>query len=171
MKRIGFWVSAALLVAGFYAAVPCALGQTKDEKQIRALEDRYVTAVKARDLDGIMKAYAPGAELVVFDVIPPRQYNGFDAYKKDWGEDFTAYPGPGWQFELSDLSITTDGKLGYGHSIQHFVGTTKEGTKVDLTLRVTDCYRKIGGKWLIAHEHVSVPVDLETGKPDMTSKP
>jgi hypothetical protein len=25
-------------------------------------------------------------------------------------------------------------------------------------------YRKIGNNWFIAHEHVSVPVDLQTGK-------
>jgi ketosteroid isomerase-like protein len=38
-------------------------------------------------------------------------------------------------------------------------------------VRITDVYRKIGGKWLIVLEHVSVPVDLATGKPDMLSKP
>jgi hypothetical protein len=26
-------------------------------------------------------------------------------------------------------------------------------------------------RWVIIHEHVSVPVDLDTGKPDLTSKP
>jgi hypothetical protein len=30
---------------------------------------------------------------------------------------------------------------------------------------------KIGGNWLIAHEHGSVPVYLATGKPDLASKP
>jgi hypothetical protein len=38
-------------------------------------------------------------------------------------------------------------------------------------VRVTDGYRKVNGHWLVEHEHVSVPVDLDTGKPDMTSKP
>ena len=38
-------------------------------------------------------------------------------------------------------------------------------------MRVTDCYRKIDGKWLITHEHVSVPVDLATAKADLASKP
>ncbi|HKM73066.1 MAG TPA: hypothetical protein VJX94_23890, partial [Stellaceae bacterium] len=39
---------------------------------IRALEERFVAAFKAKDLDAIMKAYAPGQTVVVFDVIPPR---------------------------------------------------------------------------------------------------
>ena len=38
----------------------------------------------------------------------------------------------------------------------------RDGKTLDLTVRVTDVYRKIGGKWLIVHERVSVPVDLTT---------
>jgi ketosteroid isomerase-like protein len=36
---------------------------------------------------------------------------------------------------------------------------------IDLTWRGTAAYRKIGGNWLIVHEHGSVPVGLATGKP------
>jgi hypothetical protein len=36
---------------------------------------------------------------------------------------------------------------------------------------VSDVYRRIHGEWLIVQEHVSVPVDLATGKPDLMSKP
>ena len=50
-------------------------------------------------------------------------------------------------------------------------GSDTKGQPIDLTVRVTDVYRKIKGKWLVVHEHVSVPVDLNTGKPDMSSKP
>jgi hypothetical protein len=49
--------------------------------------------------------------------------------------------------------------------------TAKDGSKFNLTVRVTDCYRKLNGQWLITQEHVSVPVDLNTGKPDLASKP
>jgi len=37
--------------------------------------------------------------------------------------------------------------------------------------RVTDCLKKINGVWLIAHSHVSFPVDTRTGEADMQSKP
>jgi len=47
----------------------------------------------------------------------------------------------------------------------------KQGKKLDLTVRVTRVYKKTRGQWLIIHEHVSVPVDLDTGKPDLASKP
>jgi len=57
------------------------------------------------------------------------------------------------------------------YGIQRVAGTDKQGKKLDLTVRVTDVYKKTRGRWLIIHEHVSVPVDLDTGKPDLTSKP
>ena len=51
------------------------------------------------------------------------------------------------------------------------IGTDKIGKPIDPTVRLTDVYRKISGHWLIEHEHVSVPVDLDTDKPDLASKP
>ena len=171
MKKLGLRMVAVLLAASCYGAGPRGNGPTKDAQEIRALEDRFVAAFKAKDVEAIMKGYAPGAQLTVFDMVPPRQYVGSDAYKKNFQQFFATFPGEVEQFELTDLDVAADGKLGYAHSIQHLVMTGKDGSKVDLTVRVTDCYRKIGGKWLITHEHVSVPVDFASGKADLSSKP
>ena len=117
-----------------------------------------------------MKVYVPDQTLFVFDVEPPRQYVGAAAYRKDWQAFLDSFNGA-ITFELTDLDITTDDNLAYSHSIQRVAGTDKQGEKLDLTVRVTDVYKKINGNWLVIHEHVSVPVDLDTGKPDLTSKP
>jgi uncharacterized protein (TIGR02246 family) len=141
-----------------------------DETSIRALESRFVSAVNAKDVKAIMMVYVPDESLVVFDVVPPRQYVGAKAYAKDWTE-FLGIFKESFKFEISDLSVTADGTIGFGHCIQRITGTNTKGQPVDLTVRVTDVYRKIKGNWLIVHEHVSVPVDLDTGKPDLSSKP
>jgi ketosteroid isomerase-like protein len=117
-----------------------------------------------------MKSYVPDQSLVVFDIVPPRQYLGADAYRKDWVDFLAAFKGP-VKFDITDLAIATEGNLAFSHSIQRVRGTDTKGQPLDLTVRVTDGYRKIGGNWLIVHEHVSVPVDLATGKPDLSSKP
>jgi ketosteroid isomerase-like protein len=31
-------------------------------------------------------------------------------------------------------------------------------------MRVTVCYRKTNGKWLVVHEHFSAPFEMESGK-------
>jgi ketosteroid isomerase-like protein len=74
-------------------------------------------------------------------------------------------------FDISDVAVATNGTLGYGHSIQHLSGMSADGKPISITVRVTDDYRKVGGKWYIVQEHVSVPVDLATGKADLQSKP
>jgi len=137
---------------------------------IRALEDRFVAAFKAKDVDAIMKVYAPDQTLVVFDVVPPRQYVGAAAYRKDWQTFLGGFEGP-ITVELTDLDVTADRNLAYSHSIQRVAGTDKQGKKLDLTVRVTDVYKKAHGRWQVIHEHVSVPVDLTSDKPDLSSKP
>jgi len=157
-----------LIAAILLLAVPARAADPRAE--IQALENQFIAALKAKDVDAIMRVYVPDSSLVVFDVVPPRQYVGAAAYRKDWQEFLGLFPGP-IAVELTDLQIGVDHNMGYGHSIQRVAGTDKTGKAIDLTVRVTDVYKKIKGKWLVVHEHVSVPVDLDTGKPDLASKP
>lgn len=151
-----------LLVAG----VLFTNAQTKkmgDEAAIRGVMDKFAAAFNAGDIDGIMKNYLPDKDLVVFDVVPRQQYRGADTYREDWVEMFSHFQGKP-KITITDLEITVDGNVGFSHSFMRVTGTDKQGRPVDRPVRVTDGYRKVGGKWLIALEHVSIPVDLATGK-------
>ena len=113
------------------------------------IEDRFTAAVNAAaDVDAIMKVYVPDESLVVFDIMPPRQYLGANAYRKDWVDFLAIFSGPP-KFDITDLSIAAEGNLGFSHSIQRVRGSDTKGQPVDVTVRVTDGYRKIGGNWLI----------------------
>ncbi len=145
--------------------------KAKDIADIKALEDKFVAAFRAKDVNAIMAVYVPDQSLVVFDAVPPRQYVGAEAYHKDFEGFLALCPGP-IEFNLSDLDITADGgDIAFGHSIQQVSGNMKNGKKLEFTVRVTDGYKKTNGQWLIAHEHVSVPADILTGKADLNSKP
>ena len=159
----------ALAIIGF-GVVPYARADSDDTVRIRGLEDKLAAAVEARNLDAIMSAYLPDETLFVFDVIPPRQYVGAKAFRKDWDEFLGSTKGP-LKYDITDVNVTAVGSVAYGHSIQRIVATGIKGDPVDLTTRVTDVYRKIKGNWVIVQEHISIPVDLDTGKPDFASKP
>jgi ketosteroid isomerase-like protein len=45
------------------------------------------------------------------------------------------------------------------------------GQEIDIWLRATVGYRKTDGRWLVVHEHVSVPIDMESGKALFDLKP
>ncbi|MFI4974875.1 MAG: YybH family protein [Caulobacterales bacterium] len=162
------------------AAPPAAAASTKppaaakpagpsDRAQIEALEKGLNAGFNAKNVDKIMSYYAREG-LFVFDVTPPRQHVGWADYKKDWEDLLAAFPGPVTN-QISEQSITVVGSVAYGHNIQDGHFTAKDGSALELVVRVTDVYRKAGGKWKIVQEHVSVPVDLATLKPDLLSKP
>ena len=155
------------LAAPVHAADSAA---ARDKAAIEALEARFAAAFTAKDVNAIMSVYEAGPGLFVFDVTPPRQHVGWTDYKADWEDTFKTTPGP-IRFSISDLSVTVVGPVAYGHSIQRVLFTRANGSKGDLIVRVSDVYRKVHGRWLIVQEHVSVPVDLDTGKADLLSKP
>lgn len=166
-NKFGVAIIAAFAITG---ASTLARAGAADEAQIKALESRFAAAVEAKDIDALMASYAPGDSLIVFDIIPPRQYTGWDAYKKDWaGVLVGCADSP--KLEITDLDVAADRNLAFSHSIQHFACTDPKGAKFEMTMRATDVYRKSNGKWHIVHEHLSAPIDLATGKADLTSKP
>ena len=135
---------------------PVARADSNDVARIRTLEDKLAAAVVARNLDAVMQVYAPDETLFVFDVIPPRQYVGAKAYRKDWDDFLGSTKGP-LKYHITDVAISAVGTIAYGHSIQHLVATGVKGDPIDLTMRVTDVYRKLKGNWLIVQEHISCP--------------
>jgi uncharacterized protein (TIGR02246 family) len=141
-----------------------------DKAAIQALEDTYNEGFNSKDVDKIMSVYAPGKQLFVFDVEPPREYTSWEAYKKDWVALFASMPGP-LTNTISEQTVHVVGSIAYGHNVETAEFTGKDGAKVKLVVRTTDIYRKINGKWLIVEEHNSVPVDLDNMKPDILSKP
>jgi len=165
---IKLFSAAAVAAVGLGIGAAAFTAPSGDEVAIRALEGRFAAAVAAKNVGAIMKAYAP--DVLVYDLVPPRQYVGADAYRKDWEAFMGAYKGP-VKFEISDLHVDIAGPMAWSRSVQHIVGTDPTGHPSDTTVRVTDVYRKTPAGWRIVHEHVSVPVDLATGKPDLTSKP
>jgi uncharacterized protein (TIGR02246 family) len=144
-----------------------AASAADDKAAIQALYKEFNDGFNKKDLDAIMAVYAPG--VFVFDVVPPREYATWDAYKKDWEGLFAAYPGPATN-TVEDLHITVVGSVAYARSIDDGTLTAKDGTKTRLVVRSTDVLRKAKGKWQIVQEHNSCPVAPATGKADLLSK-
>ncbi len=134
------------------------------------MEAQLIKDFGAKDLDKALAPYLQDETLFIFDAIPPRQYVGIKAWRADNEGFIRLFQGP-LRAEMSDLSVTAGGKVGFGHNVQHFSGTGKDGKPIDLTFRVSDGYKKVNGKWMIAEEHLSFPVDIATQKADLSSKP
>lgn len=144
-------------------------GTQTEEDEIRKLLDGYAEAVRAKDLAKLMSFYAP--DVIAFDVMPPLQYRGVEAYKENWAMCFDWMDGP-LGYEARELDISASGDVAFSTSLSHLSGKeSKDGKEMDMWLRSTVGYRKIGGKWRITHEHGSVPIDIETNKGLFDLKP
>lgn len=132
---------------------------TTDEARIRLLLEERVDALRAKDFDRIMSFNS--SDIVVFDIPAPLQYVGNEACRKSMVAWLDSYRGP-LSFETRDLSITVGGDVAFTHSLFRVSGTMKNGEETDHWIRLTYCLRKVSDKWWITHEHLSLPINLET---------
>jgi uncharacterized protein (TIGR02246 family) len=142
--------------------------KTVAEAQIRDLLDGWVKALGAKDVDRIMSYYAP--DVLLFDLQPPLQYVGAEAYRKNWEEWFRTFEGP-IGLEIRNLNVTTADEVAFSHGLNRITGKRTNGEETDVWVRATVCYRKIGDKWLITHEHLSVPLYMDSGQAAVDLRP
>ena len=63
-----------------------------DEGQVRGVIDSWVQALRAKDVDGLVKHYA--ADVRSFDIAPPPQSRGTDATRAGLKSWFQSWRGP-----------------------------------------------------------------------------
>jgi uncharacterized protein (TIGR02246 family) len=134
--------------------------RTTAETEIRQLIDRFQQAIRAKDLSEVLSLYAP--DIVSFDLVPPMQHVGIAAYRRPWEETFASFEAQ-IGYEVSDLTITAADDVAFSHSLNQMSGTMTSGQTTSMWVRWTACFRKLDGRWLITHEQVSVPIDMESG--------
>lgn len=133
----------------------------KDVDAIKAKYQRWKQAFEARDLKGIMALYSPDVD--AYDFAPPLQFNGSEAYRKDYATFLAQFKGP-VRVSIPHVHIEQSGSVAYAFGLERIRGTMTNGTNVDIWVRFTDGWKNHDGQWFVEHEHVSVPVDIATGK-------
>ena len=135
-------------------------GQTP-EQEVRGLLEKWLAAVRSRDVDAIMSFYAP--DVVAFDAILALQFKGADSYGKHWRACLEMCTGP-MVFEIRELNIEAEEDVAFAHWLNRCGGTDEKGEEKSSWMRVTAGYRRIKGSWRIVHEHFSAPFDIASGK-------
>jgi len=132
-----------------------------DEAKIRQHIDNIVEGIRAKDLESLRHLYTK--DVVSFDVEPPLQHVGIAAKLTNWANVFTLFQDV--HYEVRDLTLAVGDDVAYGHGFGRLSGTLKNGAETSgMWVRATFCFRKLDGNWLIAHDQVSVPFDIASGK-------
>jgi uncharacterized protein (TIGR02246 family) len=132
----------------------------KDEAQIRERLNQWTRALHAKDLGALMALYA--RDTVAFDLMPPSQVDA-SHYRQNFERWFAMMPSP-IEYEIHDLHIAVSGDVAFSHNLGHVKATRANGEKADYWVRATVGFEKRDGQWLVTHDHVSMPFDMETGK-------
>jgi uncharacterized protein (TIGR02246 family) len=129
----------------------------QDEQQIRTLIESWADAVHAGDLETVVAAHA--GDIVMFDVPPPYDgVRGIEAYLATW-PPFFRFQLEGASFEIVSLDVTAGEDVAYAHALLR-CGTPQElADKPENRLRLTLGLRNEDGRWVVAHEHHSFPLD------------
>ena len=97
------------------------VARADDKADIEALEKSVAAGIEAKDADAVMANYVPGDSLVVFDIIPPRQYTGLECVQERLGRRFQSdvLTHRSWRSAISTSPQTASSRLATASSISH----------------------------------------------------
>ena len=127
-----------------------------EETRIKSLLESWADAVRRHDVPAILAHHAP--DIVMFDLPPPLQCKGIEAYEQTW-ELMFRYHKPGAAFDIEELSVTAGWDVAFAVAIMRCGpdSSSNPADKNGFPFRLTVGLRKIDGDWRIAHEHHSEP--------------
>jgi ketosteroid isomerase-like protein len=144
------------LLALILSAVCIAPLAAQSDADFKHMVENYWQTWSLMDTDKSAAMYVKNPDAVFFDVTPMK-YKGWDEYaagvKKAFANTASA------KFTANDdITVTRHGDWAWTTDTFHGVLTGKDGKTSPLDGRHTAIWEKINGKWLIVHDHVSVPM-------------
>jgi ketosteroid isomerase-like protein len=128
---------------------------TAVEQTVRQILARWAEMTRTGKQDQVLANHAD--DVLIYDVLPPMQYEGAEAYRRSWDEWQPESSGES-QFELQDLKITAGEDIAFAHGLIQCGGTLPNGKTFSDTVRATFCLHKREGAWKVAHQHISKPL-------------
>lgn len=130
-----------------------------DEDEIRTVVEGKAAALGTGDVKALLSYYA--TEVVEFSLAPPLQQPADaqdPARTERWLTTFEAPP----VREVTRLKIAVSGDVAFTSSLDSMTATPRGAAEgFTLWFRVTLGLRRIDGRWLITHEHDSVPFEMD----------
>ena len=128
-----------------------------EEIKIRRLIEEWALGVRSREIEAVLAHHT--GDIVMFDVPPPVELRGIDAYRNSWTAFFNWLEEGSGMFEIAQLDVKA------GDTVAFATALLRCGTRASLEknstaqLRLTVGLRKVDGAWKIAHEHHSFPAE------------
>jgi ketosteroid isomerase-like protein len=107
------------------------------------------------DTDRLAPFYSKEPGVVIFNDVEPVKFEGWEEFKE--GESKIMSRTSTWKVQPKDVRGTTWGDVAVSTATPILTGESKAGKSYNLTIRHTAVWERKGGRWLIIHEHWSIP--------------
>ena len=128
-----------------------------EEAQLRKLIEGWAAALRAKDLEGVLANFGPGA--MTYDLAPPLRQDP-DGRRQALAAWFPGFSAVGYEIG-EDLQIAVSGDVAFCCSLNRLAGKMHGGDEWAIWVRVTMGFRRVDGAWKIAHAHTSVPFYMD----------
>lgn len=120
----------------------------------QALQDAFMAAMRANDVDGMAACYTADATTFTPDTM---MAVGPDGVRASWGGLFKNFRIT--RAELSDSHLEVSGDLAVAWGLYTMTAEPLAGGEaMEMKGRYMDAARKTGGKWLYIADHASMPL-------------
>lgn len=132
----------------------------KSDAEIRLLLEEWAEAIRNKDADRSMTYYSEGTVQFIFFGSRLQYAGESEIDKEDVRRWFSGFDGP-VGYDIRDLKVTAGDSTAFCHFLNRLSAKPRAGNPLDIWLRVTLCFQKIDGRWLISHAHESVPFYMD----------
>ena len=156
MRKTALISCCAMLLCTMAAAQAKKAKATTGGGLTKARMQEVLDAWSTMDLDKVAPNYSQETDNPYYD-ITPLKYKNFAEYREGVQKVFADYN----QIKLTlndDAEIHNAGAWAWSTATWHLDGARKDGGKDSMDARWTAIWQKKGGKWIIRHDHNSVPL-------------
>lgn len=137
------------------------LAEAAARQEVRETFEAWFAASEAKDLDASM---APIAEdIVSYEHTAPLEVRDISAMRRECAKGF-AQAGPEFRWDIPDHTIIVRGDLAVAYGLNRMVSRENGKVTSEMWSRGTRVLRRRDGRWRMIHQHVSFPIDGETGE-------
>jgi len=128
--------------------------------EIRALFERWYAASTRKDLDASMAPIAH--DVISYEHSMPLEVRDIEAIRAECKIGFER-SGPDFRWDIPDLKIIVRGDLAVTWGLNRMAEHADGVVRSQMWSRGTRIFQRIDGAWRMIHQHLSFPMDPQTG--------